>query len=101
MFGAPASSGFGREECVMAANGMNGDDEAGDDEPASQRVETFLAYLETSEQRSRRVRRIAAAVGTLVAVVAFLTSIGVVQADARRISASAGAFVHAFLANDR
>lgn len=59
------------------------------DEPASVRVENFLACVETTRRRTLRVRVVAAAVGAAVATVVFLTSIGVIVPDAARLAASA------------
>ncbi len=68
------------------------------EEPASVRVETFLRCVEIKRRRTVRVRIVAAAVGALVASVAFLTSIGVIMPDAARLAASAGTLVAGILA---
>ncbi|HVJ88565.1 MAG TPA: gamma-glutamyltransferase [Labilithrix sp.] len=80
---------------VMGTGTTNGDGQT-DDEPALTRVENFLDCVETTRERTRRVRLIAAAVGALVAAVAFLTSVDAVHPGAARFTASAGAAVASF-----
>ena len=69
------------------------------EESASARVESFLRSVEARRRRSLRVRAVAAAVGALVATVAFLTSIGVIVPDTARLAASAGTLVAGILAS--
>ncbi|HVH42620.1 MAG TPA: hypothetical protein VM925_09755 [Labilithrix sp.] len=75
-------------------------DEVAAEEPASSRVESFLECVETKRRRTFRVRVAAAAVGGLVATVVYLTSIGVMPADAGRLAASAGTLVAGLLVAD-
>jgi hypothetical protein len=65
-------------------------------EPAAVRVESFLEFIETKRRRTVRVRRAAAAVG-VVAVVVYLTDLGVVTPEAARLAASAGTLVAGLL----
>ena len=65
--------------------------EASSEEPAALRVETFIECVETKRKRARQVRLFAAGVGIVGVGVAILTSLGVVPADAGRLTVSAGA----------
>jgi hypothetical protein len=85
---------------IMAAVPTSYDDEAADEESASARVESFLECVETKRRRTVRIRLVAAAVGGVVATVAFLTSLGVVTPDAGRFVASAGALVAGLLVSE-
>jgi hypothetical protein len=71
------------EEVVMRAITLeDGSDANADDTiPPSERVENFLACVETGQRRSARFRIAAAAVGLLVATVATLTSTGLITPD--------------------
>lgn len=76
-------------------------DESESDEPASDRVDSFLEGIETRRRRTVRVRLVAAAVGAFVAAVFYLTSIGLVPPEAARLAASAGTLVAGILVADR
>jgi len=76
-------------------------DEALDERSASLRVSSFLEGVETKRRRTRRVCQVAAAVGAIVATVAFLTSMGVVHPGAGRLTASAGALLGGVFAGER
>ncbi len=83
----------------MAARTTDLEDDSSE-EPASVRVETFLRCVETTRRRTVRVRLAAAAVGAGVAIVVFLTSVGVSAPDAARLGASARSFVAGIFATD-
>lgn len=70
------------------------------EEPASERVESFLECVETKRRRTLRVRATVAGVGAMMAAVVFLTSLGVIP-DAARFVASAGALVAGLFVADR
>jgi hypothetical protein len=59
----------------------------------SVRVSSFLGRLESRRRAAKRARLVTLGVGTLVAGVAYLTSIGVAPTEVRDLVASASAFV--------
>ena len=85
----------------MGATNSSENADLGGEGPAGARVQSFLDGVETRRQRSNRAGWAVLAVGMLIAAVAYLTSIGVVGAEARAAAASAGTLVVGYVVRNR
>jgi hypothetical protein len=64
-----------------------------DERPSQARVEGFLHGIERKQQAASRTRWVGLGVGTVIAAVAYLTSVGLMPVEAEGLVISASALV--------